>query len=134
MNVPHQLPVSVWECDSIVEAFLDRVHTCEFTSIEQAEEFFNVVPEKLRKMLEYEEKVIGISECNGHLQDFIPADEFENPEILEWYAEWYFRKELNNMFVLKNEKDGWDLIEYKGHKELEVQKAAREIIEKMRIL
>jgi hypothetical protein len=36
------------------------------------------------------------------------------------------------MFVIKNEGEAFELLDYKGHKELEVHKAAREIIEKMR--
>ena len=134
IDIPHQMPVRTWETASFEEtAVNDHGLTINhYESIEQAAEHFDEgeCPAELLKILESGEEAVEVSFGNTQRENkYFYAADFD----AENFCENFLSEDNNSTIVLTNEGQALEeLRNYRGHKELEVKRAIRSIIEAQR--
>jgi hypothetical protein len=132
INIPHQMPVRIWECESFSDAASESINICRYGNMQEAKEMFgDEIPDQIKKIINSGETAVEVVEMNSDYIEYFAGSEFDEEE----FCERYLAMDLHGMIVIRNEEEAAKVAEhYTGHQEIKVRAAAREIIELQRIL
>lgn len=134
IEVHHQYGIKVYECESFWDAAINDgdLNSMEYATLQDAIDSFgdDAVPAKLAAILNSGSAAIEVW-GEGDDSVFFAADKFDK----EKYAIRYLERDLHRMIIIDSEEDAQNIADnYRGHEEIKVRAAARQIIEHWHIM
>jgi hypothetical protein len=130
IDIPHQMPVRTWECESFSDAASESINICRYRNMQDAEEMFgDEIHERIKEIINNGDTAVEVVEMNSDYIEYFAGSEFDEEE----FCERYLAIDLHGMIVIRNEEEAAKVAEnYTGHQEIKVRSAAREIIKNQR--